>query len=87
VTDQRRFSGPIPRGLLERSFQYAHIHVELSRNPTAAVFAVLVTLYFWRINVRGIPESSEKDLRIMYITTPMVVLLIAWWLYYFVTRQ
>jgi hypothetical protein len=68
-------------------FHYVHIHVELSRNPTAAVFAVLVTLYFWRINITGIPESSEKALRILYITTPMVVLLIAWWLYYFVTRQ
>ena len=35
-------------------------------NATAAVFAVLVTVYFWWENVKGIPESSEKALWIMY---------------------
>src|ERR1700733_8491578 len=71
-------AGQYLAGFLNDLFQYAHIHIELSRNTTAAVFAVLVTLYFWRINIRGIPESSEKALHIMYITTAMVVMLIAW---------
>src|SRR5262245_45536677 len=31
----------------------------------AAVFASLVTLYFWRMNTIGMQESSEKALRIM----------------------
>jgi amino acid transporter len=44
----------------------------------AAGFAALVTIYFWRKNVIGIQESSEKALRIMQITTVMVVILIAW---------
>ena len=44
----------------------------------AAVFAALVTVYFWRKNIIGIHESSEKALRIMQITTVMVVMLIAW---------
>ena len=44
----------------------------------AAAFAVCVTIYFWRKNVIGIHESSEKALRIMQITTVMVVILIAW---------
>jgi amino acid transporter len=44
----------------------------------AAVFAAVVTLYFWRKNIIGIHESSEKALRIMQITTVMVVILIAW---------
>ncbi len=44
----------------------------------AAAFAIVVTLYFWRKNIIGIPESSQKALRIMQITTVMVVLLIAW---------
>jgi amino acid transporter len=44
----------------------------------AAGFAVIVTLYFWRKNTIGIEESSEKALRIMQITTVMVVILIAW---------
>ena len=44
----------------------------------AAGFAVVVTLYFWRKNIIGMHESSEKALRIMQITTVMVVILIAW---------
>ena len=34
----------------------------------AAVFAAVVTIYFWRKNIIGIHESSEKALRIMQIT-------------------
>jgi amino acid transporter len=44
----------------------------------AAAFAVLATLYFWRKNLLGMHESSEKALRIMQITTVMVVILVAW---------
>src|SRR5437660_4391271 len=47
-------------------------------NHLAAVIAGLVTLYFWRRNTRGIHESSDDALRIMYATTVMVVLLIGW---------
>lgn len=47
----------------------------------AAVFAAIVTLYFWRKNIIGIHESSEKALRIMQITTVMVVILIVWCLF------
>src|ERR1022692_929852 len=44
----------------------------------AAVFAAAVTIYFWRKNIIGLHESSEKALRIMQITTVMVVILIVW---------
>ncbi len=44
----------------------------------AAFFTVLATLYFWRKNIIGIHESSQKALRIMQLTTVMVVVLIAW---------
>jgi hypothetical protein len=47
-------------------------------NYIAAGFAVLVTVYFWWKNIQGIHESSEKALRIMQITTVMVVVMIAW---------
>ena len=52
----------------------------LNVNPPhfAAIFAAVVTVYFWRKNVIGIHESSEKALRIMQITTVMVVMLIVW---------
>jgi amino acid transporter len=44
----------------------------------AAFFTVAVTLYFWRKNVIGLHESSRKALRIMQLTTAMVVTLILW---------
>jgi hypothetical protein len=44
----------------------------------AAFFTIVVTLYFWRKNVIGMHESSKKALRIMQLTTVMVVILIVW---------
>ncbi len=44
----------------------------------AAAFAVVITVFFWWKNTQGIHESSEQALRIMQITTVMVVLLIVW---------
>ena len=47
-------------------------------NLLAAGLAVLVTLYFWWRNTKGIHESSDDALKIMYVTTVMIVLLIGW---------
>ena len=65
-------------GLLNELLQYIHSSVVLPTNLTAAAFAIMVTVYFWWENIKGIPESSEKALRIMYVTTVMVFLMIAW---------
>jgi amino acid transporter len=65
-------------GLLNELLGYAHMSIVLPMNAMAAFFAVLVTLFFWWENIKGIPESSEKALRIMYVTTVMVVVMIAW---------
>ena len=65
-------------GLLNELLGYAHANFVLPVNWTAALFAALVTIYFWWENIKGIPESSEKALRIMYVTTVMVVLMIVW---------
>jgi len=71
-------AGQYLAGFLNESLRYLHIHLVLSTNTTAELFAILVTLYFWWQNVKGIPESSEKSLRIMQFTTVMVVLMIGW---------
>ncbi len=68
-------------GLLNEIFQYLHYKLVLPVNHTAAFFAILVTIYFWWENTKGIPESSEKALRIMYVTTVMVVMMIGWCVY------
>jgi amino acid transporter len=68
-------------GLLNELFQFMHMKVVLPINSTAAFFAILCTLYFWWENIKGIPESSEKALRIMQVTTVMVVLMVVWCLF------
>ena len=50
----------------------------VNENFTSVIVAVLVTLYFWWENIKGIEESSDKALKVMKITTVMVVILLAW---------
>ncbi|HTY63552.1 MAG TPA: APC family permease [Acidobacteriota bacterium] len=52
----------------------------------AAFFTIIVILYFWRKNVIGMHESSQKALRIMQLTTVMVVTLIVWCLITIIVR-
>src|SRR5215468_2521058 len=42
-------------GLLNEVLRYMHSSLMLPVNATAAVFAVLVTIYFWWENIKGIP--------------------------------
>ncbi len=58
--------------------QFGLPHLPLSAPTIAALFAVVVIGYFWWTNVVGIPFSSTRALRVMQITTVMVVILIAW---------
>jgi amino acid transporter/nucleotide-binding universal stress UspA family protein len=44
----------------------------------SAAIAVAITVYFWRVNTRGIHESSDKALKIMGATTVMGVIMIVW---------
>ncbi|HUQ91615.1 MAG TPA: APC family permease [Bryobacteraceae bacterium] len=52
--------------------------VRINTNYFSVFFGVAVTAYFWWLNVKGIHESSGKALRIMQITTLMVVILLIW---------
>ncbi len=66
-------------GLVNESIEYFHWGYPPVNPPHfAALFSIFVTAYFWRKNIIGIHESSEKALRIMQVTTVMVVMLIIW---------
>jgi amino acid transporter len=58
-----------------------HPLFQFNMNHTSALFAAAVTIYYWRENTKGIEESSEKSLKIMQITTVMVVILLIWGVY------
>ncbi len=50
----------------------------LPANETSAVLAAAVIIYFWWRNTQGLRESSSDALRIMEITTVMIVILLVW---------
>src|SRR5690349_578074 len=74
-------AGQYLAGLLSETAQHFHLSGPFSAGAAsflAASFAILVTLYFWWQNTKGVHESSDKALKIMKLVTVMVVLLIAW---------
>ena len=77
-------AGQYLAGLINELLQYFHLSGPLSLGSVdfvSASFAIVVTLYFWWENTKGIPESSEKALHIMKLVTVMVVILITWCIY------
>jgi amino acid transporter len=75
-------------GLINETFDYIHLpSLHVQPGLGAALFAILVTVYFWWYNIKGVHESSQKAMRIMQITTVMVVILIAWCVYTIVLRH
>ena len=47
-------------------------------NFVAMLFALAVTLFYWWENTKGLEESSDKALKVMKITSLMVVILLVW---------
>jgi amino acid transporter len=66
--------GWIPQAMLNLCHGVPHVNV----NYTSMALAVAVTVYYWRENIKGIEDSSEKALVIMEITTVMVIVLLVW---------
>jgi len=71
-------AGQYLTGFLNDLFTRLHWNLTLPINSTSAICAIVITVYFWWENIKGIPESSGKALRIMYVTTVMVVVMIVW---------
>jgi len=55
--------------------------LQFNTNQASVLIALLATTYYWWENIKGIEESSDKALRVMQITTVMVVLLYIWGVY------
>src|ERR1700719_1634128 len=77
-------AGQYLAGLISDLLVHMHISGPLAPSSISIIsagFAVVVTLYFWWENTKGVAESSEKALHIMKLVTVMVVMLIAWCTY------
>jgi amino acid transporter len=72
-------AGQYLAGFIEDVARYlGHPFVHFPENSFAAMFGVLIAVYFWWKNTQGMHESSQKALQIMGITTVMVVILLIW---------
>src|SRR5262249_1335593 len=65
-------------GLANELLQLVHAPVAIPTALGSAVIAIAITLYFWHQNILGIEESSDKAMKIMRVTTVMVVVMLAW---------
>ncbi len=64
--------------------QCAHLwgwHVSLDRQYFSMALAVVIIVYFWRKNVIGIEESSDKALKILVATTIVATVMIGFCLF------
>ncbi len=64
--------------LLENLLPLLHINWHVPGHAFAVIFAVLVTAYFWRENIRGIEESADNNVKIISFVAVVAVILIAW---------
>src|SRR5437016_9558956 len=64
--------------LINEANDLLHFAFRLDPAQFAVFFGIVVTLYFWWSNIKGLHESSSKALRIMQITTVMVVTFLVW---------
>jgi len=66
-------------GFLHDIAQYAHLPMQhFPDNAFAAAFGAAVAMFFWWKNIQGIHESSTTAVKIMAVTTVMVVIMIVW---------
>jgi amino acid transporter len=65
-------------GLANELLRVVHLPVAIPTAAGSAAIAIGITLYFWHQNILGIEESSDKAMKIMGVTTVMVVVIVAW---------
>jgi amino acid transporter len=71
-------AGQYLAGLTNEISGLLHLKFQIAPDWFSAGFAILITFYFWWLNVKGMHESSGKALRIMQITTVMIVIFLIW---------
>src|SRR5690349_7004118 len=71
-------------GLINDLLHTAHVHgffpfaFQINENVAAMALAIIMTVYYWWQNTKGIEESSEKALSVMKVVTVMVVISLGW---------
>ena len=71
-------AGQYLAGFVNSAFPRLHIHWTVEPKLFSVAFALCAVAYFWRQNIRGIEESSDKAIKIMSLVAVMAVVTFAW---------
>lgn len=71
-------AGQYLAGLLNTAFPVLRIGWHVDPHVFSMLFALAVTVYFWRQNIIGIEESSGKSLLIIQLTSVMALVVFGW---------
>jgi amino acid transporter len=64
--------------LLYNILPLMHVNWHIPHKLFAVCFAVAVTVFFWRENIKGVEESTDKNFKIMGFVTLVGAVLIVW---------
>lgn len=79
-------AGQYLAGLLNSALPRLHVQWSVDPKLFSVVFALAVVAYFWRQNIRGIEESSDKAVKIMSLVGVMAAVTLAWAAYTIAVR-
>jgi amino acid transporter len=71
-------AGQYISGLVNSLLPYVNPAWKIPTAFSSTVIAVVIELYFWRKNIIGLEESSEKALRIFQVTAILAAVLFVW---------
>jgi amino acid transporter len=71
-------AGQYLAGLVNSAFPRLHINWQVEPKLFSVIFALAVLAYFWRQNIKGVEESSDKAVKIMSLVAVMGLVLFAW---------
>ena len=71
-------AGQYLAGLINSAFPHLRIGWQVDPDSFSVIFAIGVTIFFWRQNIKGIEESSSKSLFIIRMTSVMALVLFGW---------
>lgn len=61
---------------LKTLFEHFSININLNPRLVAIVFSLIIIFYFWRENIKGVKESSQKNVRIIIFSGVVGLLLL-----------
>lgn len=73
-------------GFINTAFIHFQIPYTVPGRVFSVIFAIAITIYFWRQNVRGIGDSSDKSAKIVSLSLIMCFILIVWGAFTIFTR-